>query len=798
MLQFDNKSKINYLDDIDQPSESIVIREYLEKYAYHYKWFIASILIALIGAFIYLRYSTYQYKVSTTILINDEENGGGLNSELSALQDLDIFSNSKTSLDTEMGILKSRTLMERVIKDLGYQTSYFVKGRIGINEVRYKDMPFNINLLVSDSLLYRLDTTFSITAISNTKYVLTNSDGDKITKGDFGKNVKCEFGNLVVTPKSLKKIIIGQEIMVKISPIDVVAIDYISRITIAPESKKSNLLILTLQDPIKKKAQLILDNLISHYNKDAIEDKNLIARNTDTFINNRIEDVSKELTSIDLGVERYKTKNNLSDMASETGIVLQSNEELNYQIVDLNSKIKLIDYLTEDMKTNKNGLMPSNLGMLNDKTSQNTLDYNRLILERNRLSTGSTDKNPILSNLNEQIVQLRESIKQSLINSRSSLTISLKEANSQKNKLLSKISSAPKKEREVTDIKRQQQIIETLYLYLLQKREENSISLAVTAPIAKVIDKAYGSNKSVSPKKRMVYPLAFLLGLIVPFIIIYISMLLDNKIHSHEDVEKMVTVPVLGDIPTSHTEEKVIISKKDRSNVAEAFRLLRTNINFMLPRTGNEAKTIFITSTIAGEGKTFIGINLATALVLLNKKVLLIGADIRKPKIATYLDTQQEKGLTHFLIDNSLTVSDVIEHHEKTNLDILETGILPPNPSELLTNGRFDEVIAYGKANYDYVVVDTAPINVVTDTLLLSHHADLFVYVVRANFLDKRLLKIPQMMNENRRLPNMAILINDTNYKKKGYGYGYGYGYGEPKIKSTSLLEFIKGKFKKN
>ena len=263
-------------------------------------------------------------------------------------------------------------------------------------------------------------------------------------------------------------------------------------------------------------------------------------------------------------------------------------------------------------------------------------------------------------------------------------------------------------------------------------------------------------------------------------------MLLDNKIHALEDVEGVVKAPILGDIPTTKSEKKVIISEQDRSNVAESFRLLRTNVNFMLPGDHKGGKTIFITSTIGGEGKTFIAINLASALALLNKKVLLIGADIRKPKIATYLNTKQEKGLTHYLIDNSLKVTDVIVHHKETNLDVLESGVIPPNPSELLTNGRFDEVIAHGKANYDYIIIDTAPVNIVTDTLLLGHHADLFVFVIRANFLDKRLLKIPKTMYENKRLPNMAILINDTNYEKRGYGYGYGYGYGEPKSKRAS------------
>lgn len=784
-MQDDNKYKTIYIDDSDQQEDEINFREVLEKYSYHWKWFLLGVMITLAAAFVYLRYATYQYEVSSTILIVDKENGGGLTSELSAFEDLGLFAGSKTSLDTEMSVLKSRTLMERVIKELGFHVSYYSKDRIGINEIYQEEAPFNINLFVNDSIFYRLDTTFSITARSASRFVLADGNGDWVKECVFGETIKCKFGDLVATPTTINNVKIGREIIVKIRPLEAVAINYKNRILIAPESKKSNLLILTLQDPVKIKAQAILDNLVSHYNKDAIEDKSQIAENTETFINNRIDDISVELTNLDLGVETYKVENRLTDMASEAGIVLQSNAQLSNQIVDLTSQIKLIDYVINYMKTNKNDLIPANLGVLNETTSQNTLNYNRLLLERNRLLTGANEKNPIVINLNDQIVRLRESIDQSLRNSRSSLSISLNETRIQERGLASKMYSAPKKEREIKDIQRQQQIIETLYLYLLQKREENSISRAVTVPNAKVIDKAYGSNIPVSPNKMIMYIVAFFLGLFVPFLIISVRMQLDNKIHTREDVETMVKVPILGDIPTTKSNKKLIITEQDNSTVAESFRLLRTNVKFLLPGNANEAKTIFITSTIGGEGKTFIAINLASALALLNKKVLLIGADIRKPKIATYLNTKQEKGLAHFLIDNSLKVTDVIVHHDKTNLDILETSNIPPNPSELLSNGRFDEVIAYGRANYDFVVVDTAPVNVVTDTLLMGHHADLFVYVIRANFLDKRLLTIPKMMHENKRLPYMALLINDTNFEKKGYGYGYGYG--ERKTKRSWL-----------
>jgi capsular exopolysaccharide synthesis family protein len=359
------------------------------------------------------------------------------------------------------------------------------------------------------------------------------------------------------------------------------------------------------------------------------------------------------------------------------------------------------------------------------------------------------------------------------------LVFSLGEARNQEYKLDTKRQNAPKQEREFQDIKRKQQIVETLYLYLLEKREENAISLGIPVPNAKIVDKADGSDTPVSPKGMLTYIIAGLLGFFLPAIFISIQSLLDNKIHTREDVEEVVKAPILGDIPSTKSKNKVIIDDQNNSNIAESYRLLRTNINFMLSGVHEGAKNIFVTSTISAEGKTFVSINLAASLALLNKKVLLIGADIRKPKINEYLKTSSKIGLTHFLMDDSLKVSDVISHNKENKFDILESGVIPPNPSELLLNGRFDDVLTYGKKHYDYIIVDTAPVNLVTDTLLLSHYADLFIYVVRANYLDKRLLKVPKLMYEEKRLPNMSVLINDLNFEKNTYGYGYGYGYGK-------------------
>ena len=775
-MKDDKQIQTIYIDNKDDSDDEINLREVFEKYSYHWKWFLFGLILALALAYTYLHFTQNEYEVSSTIFIEDKDSGG-MPSELEAFADLGIMGDGKKkSIINETGVLRSRTLIKRVVKDLGIHITYFKEGNVVDSEIYGEDIPYKVNFFIKDSILYKQDTLFKITAQSKTKYLINNADDELIKAVVFGKNAETGFGEINITPYDMNDIKIGETIIVKISPVKKVANSYRKRINIEPETKKSSLLILSLTDELKQKAQDILDNLVLQYNNDAIEYKTLISENTDQFINDRIKDISVDLTNVDKGVEDFKTKNKLTDIGIEAGLDLTSNAELQRRIVDLNSQIKLVDYVSAHIETNKESLIPANLGIKDAATNDNTSIYNRLLLERNRIIKGSSKRNPTVVNLDAQLATLRQSIEQSLVNLRSSLNFSLGEARNQEYRISSKRKVAPKQEREFQDIKRKQQIIESLYLYLLQKREENAISLGIPVPNAKIIDKADGSNLPVSPKPMLVYLVGALLGLLIPFIIISIRSLLDNMVHSYDDVEAVVKAPIIGDIPKTSSKKKVIIGDQNNSNIAESFRLLRTNVNFMLSGANEGAKTIFVTSTLSGEGKTFIAINLASSLALLDKKVLLIGADIRKPKIANYLNIKPEKGLTHFLMDKNMEVTDVILYNKETKIDIIDSGEIPPNPSELLLNGRFEEVLTYAKQHYDYVIVDTAPVNMVTDTLLLGNHADLFVYVVRAEYLDKRMLKVPQTMFENKRLPNMTMLINDTDYENKGYGYGYGYG----------------------
>lgn len=804
--------------------DKISLGELVAKYSYYWKFIVISIVIALIFAFAYLQVATYEYEVTSTILINDEDNDGGSTSEISAFEDLGLFEGTKTSLDTEMGILKSKSLIERVARDLKLNITYYSKRNLTFKEVYQNQRPFTVNLLAEELMVKHIDTVFFISAKSEISYNLYDGNDNLIGEGSFGEKVESNFGDFIVTPVSMGNVQLNEKIQIKISSLEEVSIALRKSIEIAPDNINSNLLLLKLQGPVRQKAKDILDSLVVYYNKEAIEFKSIIAQNTYEFVNNRIDDISIELRSLDQGVQSYKTRNNLSNLDSEASFNLASNAQIADRVAELNSQIKLIDYVTNYMKSNTDDLIPANLGMLNENASQNTVNYNNLILERNRLLTSANKDNPVISNLNSQISSLRESIDQSLVNTRSSLRISLAESKLQESNLTSKLSSNPRKEREIRDIQRQQEIYETLYLYLLQKREENAISLAVNAANAKIIDKSFGSRNPVAPRKVIVLLGSLLLGFLLPISIITARSVLNSKIHSIEDLDEFINAPNLGYIPNFNREKDIVVFSSENQNVSESFRLLRLNIAHVLENglknnfstkhnslnlessnfetslmqrmrsataytssdedvkktpielgISTSAKTIFISSTVRKEGKTFVAINLATAFALIHKKVLLIEADIRNPEICDFLNIEKQPGLTNFLTDTTLEFKDLELYNQSLYFDILQAGNVIPDVGDTLANGRFNELLEQSKEYYDYVIVDTCPLNIASDTLLLGT-PDIFVHIVRANILEKKMLEIPKRLFDNNRLPTMAILVNGIDYRKLGYDNRYNFG----------------------
>ncbi len=768
----DSKKQIS-----DFKENTIDIRQEIERYIFHWKWFVLSIIICLSLAYLYVRYTPKQYEVSTTILVDEE--GKTLSPELAAFEDMG-FMGSKNNIENEIILLQSRSLMTRVVKELELNVSYWVEARVKTSELYGKSLPFKVNFLKKTSSFYSKDTIFSIQINSPTEFTLKNGLDKARSTHLFGEEVNTNFGSIVVTPLKDLSNLVKSVIFVKVNNLEGVVDGYRGSIQIAPISRDVSVVKLSLQHIVKEKAAEVLDFLVEKYNEEVKNDKRAVSIATDKFLTDRIKEINSDLSKVEQDSENFKTNHNITDVASEVDLTLGLKSELSKRIVELQGQLQLIDYIIEDISKGENKLIPENIGLSETGINTSSSEYNALILKRNTLLETSSSQNPAIIRLNYQIAQLRSGIETNLKSFKVTTQISLNQALNQEKLMKAQISTVPGKEREYRIIIRRQEVIEGLYLFLLQKSEENGLTMAVTSPNAKVIDKAYGSNAPVAPKMRIVYLSGLLIGGVIPFVVLYLIFLFDNLVHSRKDVEDFFNAPIIGDIPEIKSDKKIVVSEKDRDNVAESFRILRTNIDFMLSHSEEKCKTVFVTSTVSGEGKTFIAINIASALALTGKKVLLIGADIRKPKISDYLNVTVSKGITHYLTDRTIEIPDLIDHVDKTNFDVIHSGVLAPNPSELLMNGRFNNIIKYGKDNYDYLVIDTAPVNLVTDTLLLGKDADLFVYIVRANYLDKRFLEIPKMLYDEKRLPHMSVLVNSVS-TKRSYGYGYGYGYGYEK-----------------
>ncbi|WP_136668965.1 polysaccharide biosynthesis tyrosine autokinase [Flavobacterium sp. H122] len=760
--------------------ESINLKQLLVSYLHYWKWFLLSVFLCLALAKIYLRYSVPVFKASATLLIKDEKSGG-LSSELSAFKDLDLFGGGSKNIDDEIEVLKSRALAEKTIKKGSFNIKYILEGRIKSSDA-YGANLIKIQFAPKDSLFYKKDTLIGVDVISDTQFELF--DGSNNSKGKFNFNQKIKSSEL--GEYSIVKNVLFDEIgkpipftknfyRIGIYDTEKLTDTYSKNLSVLPLTKKTNVLELSISDPVAKKAEDYLNMLISIYNQEAIKDKNIISQKTSDFINDRLGIITTELDGVEKDVETFKKSKKIVDIPTEAELNLRGNQELKAEEISTKAQLQVVNMMENYLhKSGSYEILPVNIIPNENQSAAMIAEFNNLILERNRILQSSTEDNPIVVRLDDKISNLKSNIGESLKRLKSSLVLQDKEQSKFGSQMQSKIDALPKVEREFRNIFRQQQIKEELYLYLFKKREETAITLAGTAPISKIVDKGYSSDIPVSPKKQIIYLVALLLGLIIPFSILYLKFLLDTKVKDKTDVDRL-HIPFLGDVPHSDSNNEIIQSDS-RTSSAEAIRIVRTNLEFVLSNTSIEkAKTIFVTSTIPGEGKTFIAANLATTMAISGKRVLLIGLDIRNPKIDEYFHVPS-RGVTNFLstadtdIDNYLLKQSGYEY-----FDILPSGVIPPNPAELLMNIKLEKLFDELKTKYDYIVVDTAPVSLVTDTLLIAKNADAFVYVVRSNYLEKELLKIPGNLYQEKKLPNMSIVLNDTDVEK-GYGYGYGYG----------------------
>ncbi|GGD09883.1 GumC family protein [Hyunsoonleella pacifica] len=781
--------------------KNIDLKKIINIYLKQWKWFVLSCVIFITLAFFKLRYTAPEYNAYAKIMLVGDN--GVSNPAEEVLQDLGKIPNKDSKkVEDEIEVLRSRRLMEGVVKRLDLNKTFFAQGRIHNTEYfPLSKAPLKINFLESDTLINRSKLDFSLNVISETEFDIIYLVGEQELKkkGYFGKNVDSPIGDILITPNTSNlSSFINQIFYFRLRPINRVAESYRASVKVKQVSEFSMVLNLSLDDRVVSKAKAVLDTLIDEYNRTSIEEKSAKSNNTAEFINKRINLIASDLGKVDDEIEQFKTGNKLTDISSEASLYLQSNAQTEQSLVTARTEYNKINFMKNQLNVDSFERIPANIGLANGALNTIASKYNELLDNRNRLLKSSNEKNPIIVNLDQQLKSLKNSLQDGLDNSAETVGLQIKSLENQSSKLNSKIYAVPGQVRKSRDIQREQGIKESLYLYLLQKREEATISLISTSPNAKIVDSAHSNYFAVSPNSSITYFTFFVLGLCIPFGFIYLKDLLDSKIHNKEDLQnKLRNITVLGEIPRLNKGNKMLIEINDRSILSESFRIIRTNADYI--RKGRKVKNydnvIFVTSTINGEGKSFFSMNMALTIANTGKKVLLVGADIRNPQIFPAIknvvkDKDSKNGLTEFLVENSLQVNDIINRHKVNDIDVdvLLSGKVPPNPAELLMGDRVKELFDIVSKEYDYVIVDTAPSMLVTDTILISQYAGHTIYLTRANYTEKEILNFANELHETNKLNGMMLVVNDVKQSNFGYGAKYGY-YGAPKKKKWYSLK---------
>ncbi len=779
-------------------NENFSIQNEIRKYLIHWKWFLVSAFLFSIIGFLYIKKTSPIYNSVSTILIKDNREGRGL-SELAAFSDLSGLSGGNNDIDDEVDIIKSKTILSKVVTKLNLNIVQQEKKGLRTNEL-YLNSPisvkFKYNDFYSDSNNEDLEP-FKIYISSNDSFEFENTILKHKKKYKFPAEIAHRYGIFYISKnefysKPSNEDNIQREIIIFVNNIENTSINFKNRISVRAKSKRSSLLDISLKSTNKTKAFDFINTLVDEYNKEAISDKNLVSKNTIEFVDQRLDRISKELNVVELNKTKFKKGNKLTDIKAEAQLFVdqvggsQKSILENETQIDLNTSI--LNYL--ENQNDDFSLLPSNIGINNSSINQSIISYNDLVLERKRLLENSTELNPLVKDLSYNITSIKANLVEALRNQKKNLELVQKELAKQQSKINNRMASIPGIEKDFRVIERQQQIKENLYLFLLKKREEVSISMAVTAPPAKVIDRAYSSKYPIAPKKQKILLISLFLGLLLPFAIIYIKDLLDTKVNDKSDVEEYLKdTPILVEVGRVKNGNTDILQVNDRSVLGESFRILRTNLNYLVKnkKRAGKAVRVFVTSTVKGEGKTFISFNTVLALADTKKKILVVGADIRNPQLHRYLqNNKNQKGLSEFLYDDSLTFPEVVNTIKFNNneIDYVTSGRIPPNPSELLMNGRLEVLLDEVDDYYDYIIVDTAPTMLVTDTQIICESADVTIYVVRSGYTEKELLNYSKGLKKDGKIKNMAVVLNDVKEDKIGYGYSYGYG-----AKEKSLLD---------
>ena len=782
----------NFNEAQESKEENIDVKELLFKYLIHWPWFVGAVVACLIAAWVYLHMSTPVYNISATVLIKDDKKGGsaGMLSGLESLG-LDGMISSSQNIDNEIEVLRSKTIVKEVVEDLGLYISYADEDEFPSRNM-YKTSPVQVSLTPQEADLLEEPMIVKMALQPQGSMDVTVKIDDDECQKHFEKLpavFPTDKGTLAffLTPDSVlssKRTLeettnlekTTRNITATINKPLTVAKWYSKDMTIEPTSKTTSVAVISLKNSNVQRGKDFINKLLEMYNINTNNDKNEVAQKTAEFINERISIISKELGSTEKDLESFKRGAGITDLTSDAQIALTGSAEYEKKRVENQTQINLLQDLQRYMQNEGYEVLPSNIGLQDVNLAAAINRYNDVLVERKRLLRTSTENNPTIINLDTSISAMKENVQVSLDRVLRGLFITKADLDREASRYSRRISEAPGQEREFVSIARQQEIKAGLYLMLLQKREENAITLAATANNAKIIDEAIADDAPVAPRSKITYLIALILGVGIPVGVIYLLELTKFKIEGRADVEKLTSAPIVGDIPLTDEKQGAIAVFENQNNLmSETFRNIRTNLQFMLE---NDKKVILVTSTVSGEGKSFISANLAISLSLLGKKVVIVGLDIRKPGLNKVFNIpRKEIGITQYLANPENNLMDLVQLSDVSkNLYILPGGTVPPNPTELLARDGLDKAIETLKKNFDYVIMDTAPVGMVTDTLLIGRVADLSVYVCRADYTHKNEYTLINELAEKDKLPSLCTVINGLDLKRRKYGYYYGYG----------------------
>lgn len=778
----------NYLEQLELEIQEKPInwRDFFEKIIRYWKWFVISALIAIIGGYIYGRMQPDVYELKTSVLIIDQARSGQMNemSVLRQLNDVGLGSRSSSAVNNEDQVLKSTVLMKRVVKQLELQTTYTQRTFLKTVEL-YTNSPLYVHM---DSItLCQLTSTLQLSFIPDNGHLSIEGQ----YKGEeFSMDIK-QLPAIISTPAGTVYVQLRPGSKIPEKSIDVSIQDplrtakaYAKGNLSTEVAKMVDVIDISLKTSNVQKGKDILTTLTVLYNQDASEQNNLSTNNTARFIETRLKLLSEELSTVEREVENYKQANELTDIDEDAKMYLAKTSVFDQRQIDVEMQQNLVKFVDDFIKnpSNKSEAIP-NLGLSDAGLVGMIQRYNELVMTYDRIAVGTSDENPTLKTLMFQLNSTRKAIQTSITNNRKGLQITNKDLSAQNSKMQSKIKGVPRKEREFLEIKRQQQVKATLYLFLLQKREEASLNMAVTVPKGRVLNTPDDATV-VGPHRNIIMVVFLLIGLIIPGLIIYILSLVNNKIQNREDVEKRSKIPIISELGRNENDSIIIDNRPNASSNSELFRLLRTKIQLILDNPSE--KVVLITSTMSGEGKTFVGINLALMLSLADKKVLLIGMDLRKPMLRKYFNLKSKDGITGYLSGQITDYQSLIHTStEYPTLNILPAGVIPPNPTELLMKERLIDLLSELKEQYDYIIIDSAPVGAVSDTFLIDRISDITLYVCRARYTDKRNIEYVNRIENEKSLKRLYFIVNDVDLEANTYsyhrntGYGYGYGYGK-------------------